>query len=77
MRSIFSSCGTWSGIAAASVPCARRVDEREGAVEADLLDHLERLLEVALGLAGEADDDVGAEREVGDRRRACASTSSR
>ena len=46
----------------------RRVDEREGAVEADLLDDLERLLEVGLGLAGEADDDVGAEREVGDRR---------
>ena len=47
---------------------ARRVDERERAVVADLLDHLERLAEVVLGLAGEADDDVGAEREVGDRR---------
>ena len=42
----------------------RRVDEREGAVEADLLDDLERLGEVRLGLAREADDDVGAEREV-------------
>ena len=49
---------------------AWRVDERERAVEAHLLDDLERLLEVVLGLAGEADDDVGREREVGDRRRA-------
>ena len=45
---------------------ARRVDERERAVEADLLDDLERLAEVVLGLAGEADDDVGREREIGD-----------
>ena len=45
----------------------RAVDEREGAVVADLLDDLERLLEVALGLAREADDDVGRQREVGDR----------
>ena len=47
---------------------ARRVDERERAVEADLLDDLDRLAEVVLGLAREADDDVGREREVGDRR---------
>src|SRR2546421_9712917 len=45
----------------------RRVDERERAVEADLLDHLERLAEVRLGLAGEAGDDVGRQRQVGDR----------
>ena len=45
---------------------ARRVDEGEGAVVADLLDHLERLAEVRLRLAGEADDDVGPERKVGD-----------
>ena len=32
----------------------------------DLLDHLERLAEVLLRLAGEADDDVGREREIGD-----------
>ena len=56
---------------------ARRVDERERAVEPDLLDDLERLAEVVLGLAGEADDDVGAEREVGDRRAHAASTSAR
>ena len=31
-------------------------------------DDLERLLEVGLGLAGEADDDVGGDRRVGHRR---------
>src|SRR6187401_2077450 len=36
----------------------RRVDEREGAVVAHLLDHLEGLTEVLVRLAGEADDDV-------------------
>ena len=46
---------------------ARRVDEREGAVEADLLDGTHRLVEVLLRLAGEADDDVGRQGEVGDR----------
>src|SRR4029453_17344945 len=45
---------------------AWRVDERERAVVGDLLHDLERLLEVALGLAGEADDDVGRQREVRD-----------
>ena len=44
---------------------ARREDEGEGAVVADLLDDLERLLEVRLGLAREADDDVGGDRAVG------------
>ena len=44
----------------------RRVDEGERAVVADLLDHLERLAEVLLRLAGEADDDVGGQRQVGD-----------
>jgi hypothetical protein len=43
-----------------------RVDEGEGAVVADLLDDLHRLLEVALGLAREADDDVGRQGQVGD-----------
>ena len=42
-----------------------RVDERERAVVADLLGDLERLLEVGLGLAREADDDVGGQRAVG------------
>src|SRR4051812_16237874 len=43
---------------------ARRVVEREGAVEADLLGDLERLCEVRLGLPREADDDVGRDRAV-------------
>ncbi len=43
-----------------------REDEGEGAVVADLLGHLERLGKVRLGLAGEADDDVGRDRAVGD-----------
>src|SRR5436190_8506204 len=47
-------------------PLARRVHKRERALVAHLVDHFERLLEVALGLAGEADDDVGRQREVGD-----------
>src|SRR3954451_21820181 len=46
---------------------ARRVDEREGAVVADLLHDLERLTEVVVRLAGEADDDVGRDCEVRDR----------
>src|SRR4051812_26396174 len=45
----------------------RGVDERERAVVADLLDDLERLAEIGFGLAREADDDVGSEREVRDR----------
>ena len=46
---------------------AGRVDEREGAVVAHLLDDLERLREVVLGLAREADDDVRPERDARDR----------
>ena len=46
--------------------CAWRVDEREGAVVAHLLDHLEGLTEVLFRLAGKADDDVGGQREIGD-----------
>ena len=41
-------------------------DEGEGAVVADLLGHLERLAEVGLRLAREADDDVRGERHVRD-----------
>ena len=47
---------------------ARRVDERERAVEADLLDRRTGLFEIAVRLAGKADDEVGRERKVGDRR---------
>ena len=44
------------------------VDERVGAVVAGLGHHLERALEVVVGLAGEADDDVGRHGQVGHRR---------
>jgi hypothetical protein len=45
--------------------CRGRVHEGEGAFVTDLLDDFDRLLEVALGLAREADDDVRRQREVG------------
>src|SRR6266542_761416 len=41
-----------------------RVLEAEKTGEPDALDQLERLLEILLGLAGKADDDVGAERQT-------------
>ena len=65
IRSRLTGCGSWSGQVGGLGPAARREDEREGAVVADLLDDLERLGEVRLGLAREADDDVGGERAVG------------
>src|SRR5215218_4193836 len=46
---------------------ARRVDERVRAVKADLLDDVQGLAELVLRLARKADDDVGRERQVGDR----------
>ena len=66
MRSTLTSCGTSSSVERRRLGAApRREDEREGAVVADLLDDLERLREVLLGLPREADDDVGRERAVG------------
>ena len=47
IRSRLTSSGTWSGIAGRLRSLPRRVDERERAVVADLLDGAERLLEVA------------------------------
>jgi hypothetical protein len=44
------------------------VDEAEALVEAELLDQRERGLEVAPGLAGEADDEVRRQRESRPRR---------
>ena len=58
--------GTWSAVRRRLSPSPRREDEREGAVEADLLAHLERLEEVLLGLPREPDDDVRGDRHVGD-----------
>ena len=45
-----------------------RVDERERVVEADRVVDLDGLGEVGLGLAREADDHVGGQRDVGYRR---------
>ena len=67
IRSRRTSSGTWSGMRAASVPAAGRVDERERMVEADEVDQREGVGEVGLGLAREPDDDVGRERDVGHR----------
>ena len=45
-------------------PRPGRVDEGVGAVVARLCAHLEGALEVGFGLAGEAHDDVGGDRQV-------------
>src|SRR5690606_19661567 len=41
-----------------------RVDEGKRLVETDVLDQLHRLLEVRIGFAGEADDEVGTDRDI-------------
>ena len=43
---------------------ARAVGEAERAVEVDVLDEAHRLREIGVGLAGEADDEVGGERDL-------------
>ena len=43
---------------------ARREDERVGVVVLGLGSHGQRLFEISLGLAGEADDDVGRHGQV-------------
>ena len=54
-----------SVIDAASVPGRGREDERVRAVVPGLGHHLEGALEVVVGLAREADDDVGGHGEIG------------
>ena len=44
---------------------ARAVDEAEAVVEADVLDQRHRPLEVVLGLAGKADDEVARDGDAG------------
>ena len=44
-----------------------RIFEREGGGESDLAHERERRLEIGVGLAGEADDEVGGEGDVGAR----------
>ena len=65
MRSTLTGCGTIPSDLGRVGATARAEDEGEGAVVADLLGDLERLGEVLLGLAGEADDDVGRDRRIG------------
>ena len=55
------------GEEAARSPGPGRVGEHEGRIEAGLFDHLQGPLELGLGLAGEADDDVGGDSQVGKR----------
>ena len=64
---IVSSGTNRSVIGRRPVPGRGREDERVGAVELGRRDDLERALEVVVGLAREADDDVGGHGEVGDR----------
>ena len=66
MRSRLTGCGHGVAELGRGGAPARAEDEGEGAVVADALDHLEGGGEVLLGLAREADDDVGRERDVGD-----------
>ena len=55
MRSTFTGCGTTPSVDRRRLgAAARREDERERRVVADLLDDLERLREVLLGLARES-----------------------
>ena len=51
------------------------IDEREHLVVADFVDEAARVLEILLGLAGEADDDVGGQRDVGLTARSFATSS--
>ena len=47
---------------------ARAEHEAEAVVEADVLDQRHRPLEIVLGLAGEADDEVARDRDLGPHR---------
>ena len=63
-RSSFTSSGTGSGSALAVGAFDRRIGEAADAVELRLLEEREQLLELGLGLAGKADDERAADREV-------------
>ena len=67
-RSALTASGTWSASSARRRARARAVLEREGARETDVRDEPQRVREIGLGLAREADDEVGRERDVGARR---------
>ena len=64
-RSSMTSRGIWSSIVAAGVPGRGAVFERISRGVAHRIDDLQRRLEILLGLAGEADDEVAGKRDVG------------
>ena len=74
-----ASGGVSSASSAAGVPGRGLYTNANDAVEADLVDELQRLLEVALGLAGKADDEIRRERDARPRgaQRAGRSTCTR
>ena len=77
MRSCATSAATKSStMSAAGVPGRGENTNVYAASYVGGVDHLERALEVGVGLAREPDDDVGGDREVvdrGARRRRAAS----
>ncbi len=64
-RSWTTGLGTWSASGRGRRSRPGRVLEGEGGVEPRRVDHAQRVLEVLLGLAGEADDEVGGHRHAG------------
>ena len=66
-RSAMTGSGTRSASSARRRSRPRAVLEREGARETDVRDKPHRVLELALRLAREADDEVGREGDVGPR----------
>ena len=86
-RSAFTASGTWSSIVGGGRAGARAVLEGVSRGVADLRDEPQRRLEIRVGLAGEADDEIAGERDVrprgadalderADSRRACGGGSS-
>ena len=66
-RAAFASGGTWSARAAAGVPSRLRVRETRGSCEKPTWRaSVAGVREVLLGLAGEAHDNVGGQRDGGD-----------
>ena len=68
-RSSITSGATWSGERRGGGAGARAVLERKGLGVADRVDEAERLGELGVGLAGEADDEVARQRDVRARAR--------
>ncbi len=64
-------------MSAAGVPGRGEYLNENAAAEADLLDQRQGVGEIRVGLAGEADDEIGGEREIAAARRACRSITRR